>query len=117
VPIQYALTYPERLPLIKAKPLDLAEIGALHFQQVDFDRYRCLRLAYEAGKAGGSLPTVLNAANEEAVAAFLQGRIAFLAIEEYIERALERHEFVKEPSLEAIREIDAETRQYVRSLL
>lgn len=117
VPIQYALTYPERLPLKNAKPLDLAEIGALHFQQVDFDRYRCLRLAYEAGKAGGSLPTVLNAANEEAVAAFLQGRIAFLAIEEYIERALERHEFVKEPSLEAIREIDAETRQYVRSLL
>ncbi|SFA41682.1 1-deoxy-D-xylulose 5-phosphate reductoisomerase [Parageobacillus thermantarcticus] len=117
VPIQYALTYPERLPLIKAKPLDLAEISALHFQRVDFDRYRCLRLAYEAGKVGGSLPTVLNAANEEAVAAFLQGRIAFLAIEEYIERALERHKLVKEPSLEEIREIDAETRQYVRSLL
>lgn len=117
VPIQYALTYPERLPLIKAKPLDLAEISTLHFQRVDFDRYRCLRFAYEAGKAGGSLPTVLNAANEEAVAAFLQGRIAFLAIEEYIERALERHKLVKEPSLEEIREIDAETRQYVRSLL
>ncbi len=117
VPIQYALTYPERLPLANAKPLDLAEISTLHFERVDFERFRCLQLAYEAGKAGGSLPTVLNAANEEAVSAFLQGRIAFLTIEEYIERALERHEFVKEPSLEEIREIDAETRRYVRSLL
>ncbi|QPA32084.1 1-deoxy-D-xylulose-5-phosphate reductoisomerase [Thermaerobacillus caldiproteolyticus] len=117
VPIQYALTYPDRLELSNAKPLNLAEIGTLHFQKVDFTRYRCLQLAYEAGKAGGSLPTVLNAANEEAVEAFLQGRIAFLAIEEYIERALEHHQMVKEPTLDEIRKIDADTRHYVRSLL
>ncbi|AMX85292.1 1-deoxy-D-xylulose 5-phosphate reductoisomerase [Geobacillus subterraneus] len=117
VPIQYALTYPERLPLSVAKPLNLAALGALHFAPVDFDRYRCLRLAYEAGKRGGSLPAVLNAANEEAVAAFLAGRIPFLAIEEWIERALERHRPVSDPQLEEIREIDADTRAYVRSLL
>ncbi|MBB6282194.1 1-deoxy-D-xylulose-5-phosphate reductoisomerase [Geobacillus subterraneus] len=117
VPIQYALTYPERLPLSVAKPLNLATLGALHFAPVDFDRYRCLRLAYEAGKRGGSLPAVLNAANEEAVAAFLAGRIPFLAIEEWIERALERHRPVSDPQLEEIREIDADTRAYVRSLL
>jgi 1-deoxy-D-xylulose-5-phosphate reductoisomerase len=117
VPIQYALAYPERLPLNSAKPLDLAQVGALHFERMDLERFRCLRFAYEAGKAGGSLPTVLNAANEEAVAAFLAGRIAFLDIEAYIERALERHEWIKEPSLEEIRQIDAETRQYVQSLL
>jgi 1-deoxy-D-xylulose-5-phosphate reductoisomerase len=117
VPIQYALTYPERLPLNSAKPLDLAQVGALHFERMDLERYRCLRFAYEAGKAGGSLPTVLNAANEEAVAAFLAGRISFLDIEACIERALERHERIKEPSLEEIRQIDAETRKYVQSLL
>ncbi|NNU82614.1 1-deoxy-D-xylulose-5-phosphate reductoisomerase [Geobacillus sp. BMUD] len=117
VPIQYALAYPERLPLPSAKPLDFISLGALHFAPIDFDRYRCLRLAYEAGKRGGSLPTVLNAANEEAVAAFLAGRIPFLAIEEWIERALERHRPVSDPQLEDIREIDADTRAYVRSLL
>ncbi|AEV18760.1 1-deoxy-D-xylulose 5-phosphate reductoisomerase 2 [Geobacillus thermoleovorans CCB_US3_UF5] len=117
VPIQYALAYPKRLPLPSAKPLDLISLGALHFAPVDFDRYRCLRLAYEAGKRGGSLPTVLNAANEEAVAAFLAGRIPFLAIEEWIERALERHRPVSDPQLEDIREIDADARAYVRSLL
>lgn len=117
VPIQYALTYPDRLELVHAKKLNLAEIGALHFQSVDFDRYRCLQFAYEAGKTGGSLPTVLNAANEEAVAAFLSGRIAFLTIEDLIERALERHNVIKQPTLEEIREVDRETRRYIQSLL
>jgi 1-deoxy-D-xylulose-5-phosphate reductoisomerase len=117
VPIQYALTYPDRFELLGAKKLNLAEIGTLHFQKVDFERYRCLKFAYEAGKAGGSLPTVLNAANEEAVAAFLNGQISFLAIEELIERALERHHVVKQPTLDEIREIDEETRRYIKSLL
>lgn len=117
VPIQYALTYPDRLELMGAKKLNLAEIGTLHFQAVDFDRYRCLQFAYEAGKTGGSLPTVLNAANEEAVAAFLSGRISFLAIEELIERALEWHAIIKQPTLEDIREVDQETRRYIQSLL
>jgi 1-deoxy-D-xylulose-5-phosphate reductoisomerase len=117
VPIQYALTYPDRLELRGAKKLNLVEIGTLHFQAVDFERYRCLKFAYEAGKAGGSLPTVLNAANEEAVEGFLKGQISFLAIEELIEQALERHQVVQQPTLDEIREIDRETRQYVKSLL
>ncbi len=117
VPIQYALTYPDRLELLNAKKLNLAEIGTLHFEPIDFDRYRCLKFAYEAGMAGGSFPTVLNAANEEAVAAFLSGRIAFLTIEDLIERALERHHMIKQPTLDEIREVDVETRRYIQSLL
>ncbi|MGX1982783.1 1-deoxy-D-xylulose-5-phosphate reductoisomerase [Thermolongibacillus altinsuensis] len=117
VPIQYALTYPDRLPLPTTKRLNLAEVATLHFQTVDFDRYRCLKFAYEAGKIGGTMPTVLNAANEEAVAAFLSEKISFLAIEELIERAMERHVPIMEPDLLAIRETDQETRDYVKSLL
>jgi 1-deoxy-D-xylulose-5-phosphate reductoisomerase len=117
VPIQYALTYPDRLPLPTTKRLNLAEVATLHFQTVDFDRYRCLKFAYEAGKTGGTMPTVLNAANEEAVAAFLAGKIPFLAIEEFVERAMERHVPVMEPDLLGIRETDQETRDYVKSLL
>lgn len=117
VPIQYALTYPDRFRLKDARKLNLADIGTLHFQQVDFERYRCLQFAYEAGRAGGSLPTVLNAANEEAVAAFLNGRIRFLTIEDMVEKALEKHEVIKNPSLDEIREVDRETRRYIQSLL
>ena len=62
---------------LSAKRLNLAEIGKLHFEEMDFDRFRCLKFAYEAGKAGGTYPTVLNAANEAAVAAFLAGKLLF----------------------------------------
>ncbi|WLR53203.1 1-deoxy-D-xylulose-5-phosphate reductoisomerase [Bacillus tianshenii] len=117
VPIQYALTYPERLELPHAKRLNLMDIGTLHFDKADFARYQCLRFAYEAGKIGGSMTTVLNAANEEAVGQFLDGQIDFLEIEHLIESALTKHQTVVEPSLEVISEIDKETRQYVRSLV
>lgn len=117
VPIQYALTYPERLPLPVTKRLNLAAIGSLHFEEVDFDRFRCLAFAYEAGKAGGSMPTVLNAANEVAVKAFLDGKISFLKIEELIGKALEWHTLIKDPDLESIQCIDRETRRFIDSLL
>ncbi|ALC90983.1 1-deoxy-D-xylulose 5-phosphate reductoisomerase [Bacillus sp. FJAT-18017] len=117
VPIQYALTYPDRLPLPQAKRLNLAEVGRLHFQEMDFKRYRCLQFAYDAGKAGGTAPTVLNAANEEAVAAFLGGKIRFLEIESLIEKALEAHQLELNPDLETILFADSEARKYVRSLL
>ncbi|WP_043933326.1 1-deoxy-D-xylulose-5-phosphate reductoisomerase [Bacillus sp. EB01] len=117
VPIQYALTYPDRLPLPQAKRLNLAEVGRLHFQEMDFKRYRCLQFAYDAGKAGGTAPTVLNAANEEAVAAFLGGKIRFLEIESFIEKALEAHQLELNPDLETILFADSEARKYVRSLL
>jgi 1-deoxy-D-xylulose-5-phosphate reductoisomerase len=115
VPIQYALTYPDRFPL-HIERLNLAEVATLHFQKVDMNRFRCLQFAYEAGKIGGTMPTVLNAANEEAVAAFLAGKISFLAIEQYIEQAMERHVPIADPDLDTIRMIDRETRQFVKSL-
>ncbi|HET7578468.1 MAG TPA: 1-deoxy-D-xylulose-5-phosphate reductoisomerase [Bacillales bacterium] len=115
VPIQYALTYPGRLELNNAKGLNLWETGALHFEKTDFGRFRCLGFAYEAGRIGGTMPTVLNAANEEAVGQFLDGRLSFLEIEEKVEAALERHSPVAEPNLEEILAVDAETREFVRS--
>ncbi|MBB5354850.1 1-deoxy-D-xylulose-5-phosphate reductoisomerase [Anoxybacillus mongoliensis] len=115
VPIQYALTYPDRFPL-HIERLNLAQVATLHFQKVDMDRFRCLQFAYEAGKIGGTMPTVLNAANEEAVSAFLAGQISFLAIEQCIEKAMERHVPIAHPDLETIRAVDFETRQYVKSL-
>lgn len=117
VPIQYALTYPDRLPLSTANRLNLAQIGKLHFQEMDLERFRCLHFAYMAGKKGGTMPTVLNAANEAAVAAFLDGKIRFLQIEELIEKALSTHQTIEHPSLAVIQEVDKETRQYVQSLL
>ena len=117
VPIQYALTYPDRLPLPSANRLSLAQIGKLHFSEMDFDRFRCLKFAYDAGKAGGTMPTVLNAANEAAVAAFLEGKISFLQIEDLIERVLEKHNVLMNPDLETIQGVDEETRKSVISLI
>jgi 1-deoxy-D-xylulose-5-phosphate reductoisomerase len=117
VPIQFALTYPDRLPLASAKRLNLAEVGMLHFKKMDFERFRCLSFAYEAGKIGGTMPTVLNAANEVASAAFLQGKIRFLQIEDLVEKALKQHQTIENPSLALIQEVDKETRKFVYSLL
>ncbi len=117
VPIQYALTYPDRLPLASSQRLNLAQIGQLHFKEMDLDRFRCMKFAYEAGKRGGTMPTVLNAANEVAVAAFLAEKITFLQIEDLIEKALSRHDIINNPDLSIIQEVDKETRQYVNSLL
>lgn len=114
VPIQYALTYPDRV-VSPASPLDLLKQGTLHFRPMSFERYPCLRLAYEAGRAGGTATTVFNAANEVAVARFLKGEIPFLAIEDTIERALAKHEAVPSPSLEAILEADAWARREAES--
>lgn len=117
VPIQYALTYPERLPLTSSKRLNLVDVGKLHFQEMDVERFRCLHFAYEAGKIGGTMPTALNAANEIAVAAFLEGKIRFLQIEDLIEKTLSVHSSIEYPSLAEIQEVDKETRQFVHSLL
>ncbi|REJ09544.1 1-deoxy-D-xylulose-5-phosphate reductoisomerase [Halobacillus trueperi] len=114
VPIQYALTYPERKELPITKNLNLEEIATLNFQKMDMDRFPCLRMAFEAGRAGGSMPTVLNAANEEAVQQFLEGKISFLDIEKYIEQALENHDRIHNPDLSTIISIDKETRERVR---
>ena len=85
LPIQYALTYPHRSPLVGGKRLSLSEVGSLHFYKPDFKRFKALRLAYDAGKRGGSLPCVLNAANEQANSLFLNKKIKFLDIERLVE--------------------------------
>ena len=117
VPIQYALTYPDRLPRPDAKRLNLAEIGKLHFQEMDYVRFRALQLAFDAGRTGGTMTTVLNAANEQAVAMFLNEEIKFLQIEEMIERAMNAHNPVLSPDLETILHVDSETRKAVRNML
>ncbi|WP_335870750.1 1-deoxy-D-xylulose-5-phosphate reductoisomerase [Bacillus sp. 2205SS5-2] len=116
VPIQYALTFPDRLPLT-GKRLKLEDFHQLHFETMDFDRFRCLQFAYDVGNAGGTYPTVLNAANEAAVAAFLGRKISFLQIEDVIERALNQHENINSPDLQTIEHVDQRTRDFVQSLL
>ncbi|WP_284639101.1 1-deoxy-D-xylulose-5-phosphate reductoisomerase [Paenibacillus silviterrae] len=110
VPIQYALTYPDRMPTPTGR-LRLAEVGKLQFRDMDFERYPCMRMAFESGRAGGSVPTVFNAANEIAVARFLQGDVSFLQIEDIIETVLSKHQRVATPTLEEITEIDAWARR------
>jgi 1-deoxy-D-xylulose-5-phosphate reductoisomerase len=117
VPIQYALTYPVRLALPISKRLNLIEVGKLHFEEADLERFRCLQFAYDAGKVGGTMTTVLNAANEEAVQLFLTKQIGFLDIEAYIEKALEQHSPIKNPDLDTIVAIDQETRKFIKSLI
>lgn len=117
VPIQYALTFPDRLPRPGAARLNLAEIGKLHFQEMDYERYRALQLAFDAGRVGGTMTTVYNAANEEAVAQFLDERINFLQIEEIISRAMAAHTPAAVPGLEEILEVDANTRKSIRNML
>ncbi|KFL44370.1 1-deoxy-D-xylulose 5-phosphate reductoisomerase [Lysinibacillus sp. BF-4] len=117
VPIQYALTYPNRIPLQGGKRLNLAEIGKLHFEEMNFKRYKALQLAYDAGRTGGTILTAMNAANEAAVAAFLRGEISFLAIDEMIERIMHEHSTIAQPDLETILAVDSETRKRVADMI
>lgn len=112
VPIQYALTYPDRLPR-KDPTLHLPSLGSLTFSEPDFNRFPCLRMAFEACRLGGGYPTVLSVANEVAVAAFLAERIPFGAIPETIDRALQRHTEPRSLAFETILEIDRTTRDFL----
>lgn len=105
LPIQYALTYPERKPC-PIKRLDFTEMKRLDFQEPDFHRFPCLNLALQAGRAGGTMPTVLSAANEIAVYAFLEGRIKFTDIPKIVEKTLSRHHRIADPDLDEILETD-----------
>ncbi len=117
VPIQYALTYPDRIPMQNAKRLRLEEIGRLHFEKIDLNRFKALALAYAAGKEGGTMPTAMNAANEVAVALFMQGKIPFLQIDDIVERVMASHKTVVTPDLEAIIEADSLTRKIVYAMI
>jgi 1-deoxy-D-xylulose-5-phosphate reductoisomerase len=110
VPISYALHYPERMPVDVPK-LDLAAVGSLTFEEPDPETFACLRLALEAGTAGGTAPTVLNAADEVAVAAFLEGRIPFTGIAAVIERTLEELPARPVTHFEDLFATDAEARE------
>lgn len=109
LPIQYALTYPRRLPS-PVKRLDFWEISSLTFEKPDVETFRGLKFAYEAGRAGGTLPCTFNAANEVAVNAFLRGRIKFLEIYDVIEDAMTRREVLANPKLEDLLAEDRATR-------
>jgi 1-deoxy-D-xylulose-5-phosphate reductoisomerase len=115
-PIQYAVTYPERMPS-GLPPLDLAKLGTLSFEQPDEKRFPALRLAREAGEQGGTLPGVLNAANEVAVEAFLAERISFPRIWGMVEEVMKKHRTEKEPTLEAIIDADRWARGEAKSRL
>lgn len=112
-PIQYALGYPERLPHNWA-PLDLLTLGTLTFTAPDFTRFPCLALARDAALAGGIMPTCLNAANEAAVAAFLDHRIGFTAIPRLVERALTEQSNIPHPTLDEVLGVDREVKAKVR---
>ncbi|MBT9778311.1 1-deoxy-D-xylulose-5-phosphate reductoisomerase [Clostridium sp. MCC353] len=114
LPIQYALYYPERRYL-PGERLDFAALGSITFENPDFENFIGLRLAYEAGKTGGSMPTVFNAANELAVKKFLDRKIGYLDITDMIEEAMNHHQAVKEPTVEKILETEAETYEYLES--
>jgi 1-deoxy-D-xylulose-5-phosphate reductoisomerase len=116
VPIAYALHDPERVD-VPVRPLDLAEVGALTFERVDAEAFPCLRLARQAAVAGGTAPCVLNAANEIAVHAFLQGRLGFLGIAAVIEGTLDRLPPAPVHAFESLYEADREARSTAAELV
>ena len=114
LPIQYALFYPDRRPL-PGKRLDFYEMKSITFEKPDTDTFLGLPLAYRAIHTGGSMPTVFNAANEKAVALFLDKKIRFLTIYDLIQGAMENHKVVENPSVEQILEAEAEAHAFVES--
>ena len=112
LPIQYALFYPDRR-YMPGKRLDLFELGQMTFEKPDPDTFTGLALAYEAARVGGSMPTVYNAANEKAVALFLDRKIRYLQIPEIIAEAMAHHRRIEEPSVEQILAAEAETYDYI----
>jgi 1-deoxy-D-xylulose-5-phosphate reductoisomerase len=115
-PIAFALHHPDRVPLTM-RPLDLAEVGALTFERADEEAFRCLHLAREAGKAGGTAPCVLNAANEIAVHAFLAGRIGFLEIAAIVESTLDALGSAPVRAFETLYAADRDARDHARGLV
>lgn len=114
LPIQYAINYPERNNAVINK-LDFYNMGNLTFEKPDMNTFKCLKLALEAGKMGGNMPAIMNAANEVAVELFLDYKIKYLQIEDIIERCMNKFEHHTSPNLEEILEIDLKVREYVRN--
>jgi 1-deoxy-D-xylulose-5-phosphate reductoisomerase len=117
LPIQCALTYPERVPEANVPRLDLKSIGTLNFGIPDYQKFRCLALALEAGKRGGTAPAVLAAADEVAVENFLAGYIRFTDIANVIDATLNAHSEIGNPSLEQVLEADEWARGYAKGVV
>lgn len=115
LPIQYALNYPERKEMI-ANPVNFYELGALTFEKPDLETFKCLKFAYEAGKIGGLAPTILNGANEEAVALLLKEKIRFLQVAEIIEECMQefKENYYDELTLDNIINLDKKVREYIK---
>src|SRR3989338_147164 len=116
IPIQYALSYPKRLPS-SSKPLNLAEIKNLEFKEPDFEAFPCLKYAYEAGAIGGTLPAAMNAANEVAVWSFLGDKIRFFDIPILIKMAMDSHSLIKNPTIQEILDSDKKTKEETRKII
>lgn len=114
LPIQYALYYPQRRPLAGER-IDFGKLGQITFEVPDMENFKGLKLAYEAGRLGGSVPTVLNAANEKAVAKFLNREIGFLDIPGIIEYCMNEHQMIHNPTVEQILEIEQEIYELIES--
>ncbi len=117
LPIQYAMFYPERMPMLTGERLDFTKLKQLTFEEPDMETFYGLKLAYEAGRTGGSMPTVFNAANEWAVAEFLRGNISFLTIPDLIEKAMKQHQVIQNPDLKDILNIEQQTYDFVRGVI
>lgn len=112
LPIQYALFYPDRKPMA-GKRVDFFELGSITFEKPDIETFSGLALAYQAATKGGSMPTVYNAANEKAVALFLEKKISYLGITELIEEAMSHHKVIANPTVEEILAAEKETYEYI----
>ena len=116
IPIQYALTYPKRFQNMQ-NSLDLAKIKSLEFKEPDFEMFPCLKYAYESGDIGGTLPAVMNAANEAAVYAFLDNKIRFLDIPRLIRKMMDTHNTIKNPTLKDILEVDKKVKEETKNII
>ena len=114
LPIQYALFYPDRR-FLDAKRLDFFEMKSLTFERPDMETFKGLKFAISAAESGGSMPTVFNAANEEAVAMFLRKQIGFLDIYNIIEESMARHDVIINPDIDTVLAVERDTREYIRS--
>jgi 1-deoxy-D-xylulose-5-phosphate reductoisomerase len=113
LPIQYALTYPERLPNENFIKMNWDDMKSFTFEKPDYDTFPCLKLAVEAVRKGGTYPAALCAADEAAVELFLRNQIGFLDIPRFIGRVLDEHKSVTNPSLDTVLEVDAQVREKV----
>lgn len=117
IPIQYAITYPKRLEGVKTDSFDFIKTRNLTFEEPDFDKFPCLRLAFEAGEKGGTYPVCLNASNEEAVMAFLDNKIKLFDIYKIVDYSLKNYKNIENPSIDDILEEDERIRKEVKEMI